>query len=82
MTGTVCDTQDQFNDALYTAAEYSQEKDRPDRWTRTVCLVLTVLILLWALNLANRTSGDRVLHFVLALAFAPIYIIATFLNGK
>jgi hypothetical protein len=83
-TKTVCDTQDDFNHAFRDAVKYVNKKDKPKLWVQLVALGIVLIIVVWALVLAMRVSGgaDQKVHLVLALVFAPFYIIAYYLSGS
>lgn len=81
---TVCDTQDDFNTAFRKAVKYVNKKERPKLWVQLVALGIMLILIVWALILAARVtsgSGDQKVHFVLALAFAPFYIISYYLSA-
>lgn len=80
-TKTVCDTQDDFNTAFENAVKYVEKKNKPKLWVQLVLLGLMLVLIVWALVLASKVGGDQVLHFILALAFAPFYIISYYLSG-
>lgn len=75
---TVCDDQKTFNKALQKAAFYTEKKQTPSLWFQMMWLGVFVIILTYALLLASKTTdkNDKVLHFVLALACAPIYVLS------
>jgi len=82
-TKTVCDTQDDFNNAFHDAVNYVNKKDKPKLWMQLVALGIVLILVVWALVLAARVNGssDQKVHFVMALVFSPFYIIAYYLNG-
>lgn len=83
-TKTVCDTQDDFNKAVEDAVKYVNKKERPKMWVQLVALSIALVLVVWALVLAAKVSGsaDQKVHFVLALVFAPFYIIAYYLSAS
>lgn len=83
-TKTVCDTQNDFNHAFRDAVKYVNKKDRPKMWVQIVAMVILLIMIVWALMLAMRVSSgaDQKVHLVLALVFAPFYIISYYLSGS
>lgn len=77
----ICDTQDNFNTAFENAVKYVEKKNKPKLWVQLVVIGIMIVLVVWALVLANKISGDQILHYILALAFSPIYIIAYYLGG-
>lgn len=83
-TKTVCDTQDDFNHAFREAVKYVDKKETPKMWVQLVAMGILLVFIVWALVLASRVGGssDQKVHFVLALVFAPFYIISYYLSGS
>lgn len=83
-TKTVCDTQDDFNHAFRDAVKYVNKKEKPKMWVQLVAFAIVLALVVWALVLAAKVSGsaDQKVHFILALVFAPFYIISYYLSGS
>lgn len=83
MSKSVCDSQDKFNNVFEGAVKYVEKKERPSRFLRLVSLIFMIMFVVWALLLADKIDGvnDKIVHFILALIFAPFYIISYYLNG-
>jgi hypothetical protein len=79
----VCQNQDKFNGAFYEAIKYARKKDSDPHWAMGVVLAIYLLVIVWALLLASTMpQGElKVMHYVMALVFAPFYIIS-FYAGK
>jgi len=82
-TKTVCDTQDDFNHAFRDAVKYVNKKEQPKLWAQIIAVAIGLVIIVWALILASKVNGsaDQTVHFVMALVFAPFYIISYYLSG-
>ncbi len=79
MDKNVCDDQEKFNKAFNKAVIALDKK--PNMLTRLISALIVVVILVWALLLAMQVPADRrQVHLVLALVFAPFYIISHYLN--
>lgn len=80
----VCDNQDDFNTALYTAvqenADKNLEKNKP--WI-VVYGVVWFILMIWGVLLAMKTESgpNRLLHIMFAITFAPLYVIAYYVSG-
>jgi hypothetical protein len=81
---TVCDTQDDFNHAFRDAVKYVNKKDKPKMWVQLVAMIIMLILIVWALMLAMRVKHgpEQKVHLVLAIVFAPFYIISYYLSGS
>ena len=79
----VCDTQNDFNHAFHDAVKYVDRKHEPKVWVQLVGIGIVFILVIWALILAMRVSNgpEQKLHIVLAIIFAPAYIVSYYLNG-
>lgn len=84
MSNSVCESQNKFNNAFEGAVKYVEKKERPSRVLRFVSIIFMIILVTWALLLADKINSvnDKILHFILALIFAPFYIISYYLNGR
>ena len=81
-TNKICDNQDNFNQAFRKAVKYVDKKNTPKLWVQIVAGIIMLLVIIWAVLLARKVdSSDKVLHFLLALVFAPFYIISYYLSS-
>lgn len=80
---TVCDDQKKFNEAFKKAIIQADEDmmEKSSGWIVLYTLLYLVFIV-WAIILAMRMpeSPGRVVHLVLAMAFAPFYVLAYYLR--
>jgi hypothetical protein len=79
---SVCANQDAFNQAFQQAVKYNDKKDRPKMWIRLVYLGLYIVFIVWALLLASKVQNvdERKEHFLFALLFGPVYVLAYYLG--
>ena len=79
---SLCDNQDKFNDAFYTALNNSKKKDLKKMSTGVgVYMVIHLIFLFWGIMLAVKQPSDqRVVHLVLAIIFSPAYVLAYYVN--
>jgi hypothetical protein len=77
--------QDNFNDAVYKAIEYSMDKryDKIDNTALGVYLVAHLIFLIWAIILVSRLpkGPDRLLHLILAVLFSPLYVLGYYISN-
>lgn len=75
---SVCDNQQTFNKALENAAVYVENKRTPGLWFQMLSLGLFVIVLTYALLLAAKIQdpNDKIIHFVFAILFSPVYVIS------
>ena len=81
---SVCNTQDSFNDAFKKAVKYTNKKNTPSKTVQLIIFLIAIALIFWALMLASRVnvpSDQKVMHFVLALVFSPVYIISYYLSN-
>jgi len=81
MSKNVCDNQSNFNTAFEKAVKYVEKKHEPNKTVQIISVGLTILVITIALLMASTTSGDKKVHYVLALIFSPFYIIASLINN-
>jgi hypothetical protein len=81
---TVCANQDVFNHAFRHAVKYTNKKNKPSNGIMIASGILMLIFIVWALILASRipTGPQKAVHFVLALLFSPIYVIAYYFGGN
>lgn len=80
---TVCDTQNDFNHAFRKAVKYVEKKETPKVWVQIVLFSIMVLLVVFSLVLASKVeTDDKILHYVLSIVFAPVYILAYFVSGS
>ncbi len=79
----VCNTQDDFNQALQNAIKYNNKEamKKAQPWA-IVCLVIWFVFFVWALVLAMRLppGKHKIEHVLFALLFSPAYVLATYLS--
>ena len=84
----VCQNQDTFNDAVqkalneYPKKEYNQltsTQKTSIMVQRIVYFVLGLIFIIWAVVLAQK-ANDNVLHTILAIILAPIYILSYYIS--
>lgn len=76
---SVCDNQDDFNQAFATAVkEYDKKLTKKWGTFMTVYAIIHLLCIVWAVFLAFKSTPpeNRVLHVTLAIVFGPAYLIA------
>ena len=73
----VCDNQADFNVAVKEAI--NQYTDKGQSLTFAY-FIFGLIIIIWSISLALKSTDQRLIHIVLGLAFAPVYIIAYYLN--
>lgn len=80
---SLCDNQDNFNDAFYNALQNSRKKDDKKRLSGIAIYMLFHLIFLfWAIILALKQPKDqKIAHLTLAMVFSPAYVLAYYLNA-
>lgn len=76
---SVCDNQDDFNNAFATAVkEYNKKMSKKWSGFLTVYAIFHIICIVWAVYLALKSSPpeNRVLHVTLAVVFGPAYLIS------
>ena len=80
----ICDNQNNFNVAFSKALKYEREKNMPSPTafvvTSVVAIAILIVLLIWALGLARKTKGDKLLHTFFALVASPGYIISYYIS--
>jgi uncharacterized membrane protein YgcG len=79
----VCGNQDDFNMAVKAAIKYTKKEDmKKARPWATICSVIWLIFLFWALMLAMRmpVGSERVEHVLFAIVFSPAYVLAHYLG--
>lgn len=79
---SLCDNQDDFNDAFYKALKYSRKNDDKRMASCVgVYMLIHLLFLFWAIILALKQPKDQqIVHITLAMVFSPVYVLAYYLN--
>ena len=79
---SLCDNQDKFNDAFYTAVKESRKKDNKTMMKGAgVYGLLHLIFLFWGIMLALKQPVDQqIVHITLAMVFSPAYVLAYYLN--
>ena len=81
----LCNDQDSYNDAFYKAINYSRKKDEK-KFENAIYIysLIHIFFLIWALILVYKSQPpeNRVIHFTLAILFAPIYCLAYYIKGN
>lgn len=81
---TVCNDQKTFNKAVILATNNMIEKRRKvPLWALILSFIIVLVIIMWSLVLAaqNNEQKDNIIHYVLALVFAPVYIMAHYIDA-
>ena len=79
---SLCDNQDNFNDAFYKALKHSRKKDNKKMASGVgIYLVFHLIFLFWAIMLAlKQPKNQQIVHLTLAIVFSPVYVLAYYLN--
>lgn len=80
---SLCDNQDDFNDAFYKALKHSRKKDNKKMASGIgVYMLIHLIFLFWAIILALKQPKDQqIVHLTLAMVFSPVYVLAYYLNA-
>ena len=80
---SLCDNQDDFNDAFYKALKDSRKKDNKKMASGVgVYMLIHLMFLFWAIILALKQPKDQqIVHLTLAMVFSPVYVLAYYLNA-
>jgi len=80
---SVCDNQDQFNKAIKKAVKYTEDRQRNKQEPGMIIYtIIWSMFLIWAVILAMQVSSDqKVLHIILAILVAPIYVISHYVSS-
>jgi bacteriorhodopsin len=86
---SVCQNQDAFNDAFYKAIKEARKKEQDEnskntglQWAIAIYALIHIIFLVWGVFLAinSQPPENRVLHLVLAIIFAPLYVISYYIG--
>ena len=80
---SLCDNQDDFNDAFYKALKHSRKKDNKRMASGVgIYMLIHLMFLFWAIILALKQPKDQqIVHLTLAMVFSPVYVLAYYLNA-
>lgn len=80
---SLCDNQDNFNDAFYKALKHSRKKDNKKMASGVgIYMLIHLIFLFWAIILALKQPKDQqIVHLTLAVVFSPVYVLAYYLNA-
>ena len=80
---SLCNNQDDFNDAFYKALKHSRKKDNKKMASGVgVYMLIHLIFLFWAIILALKQPKDQqIVHLTLAMVFSPVYVLAYYLNA-
>lgn len=77
---SLCDNQDNFNDAFYKALKYSNNKKMVSGVG--IYMLIHLIFLFWGIMLALKQPKDQqIVHITLAIVFSPAYVLAYYLNA-
>jgi hypothetical protein len=76
----VCNNQADFNEAVKTALEYTQDKEMQQ--TPVLVVLLWLLFLVWAVMLAVKIPAGpkRTMHILFAMLASPLYVLSHYLG--
>lgn len=79
---SLCDNQDNFNDAFYKALNDSRKKDNKKMCSGVaVYMLIHLIFLFWGIMLAlKQPKKQQIVHLTLAMVFSPAYVLAYYLN--
>jgi hypothetical protein len=78
----VCEDQKTMNKAVRKAVNKVIKENRPSTFSRMLSMIIYIILIMWAFILALKVPENmRQLHVVLALVFAPFYILSYYLNS-
>lgn len=79
---SLCDNQDNFNDAFYKALKHSRKKDNKKMAIGTIMyMIIHLIFLFWGIMLAlNQPKEQQIVHLTLAIVFSPVYVLSYYLN--
>uniref|UniRef100_A0A6C0EM55 Uncharacterized protein n=1 Tax=viral metagenome TaxID=1070528 RepID=A0A6C0EM55_9ZZZZ len=83
-TPGICANQDSFNNSVRSAIKYVRKKEEGPAWSLWVAVGIYTLIVVWALMLVAKLPPGyrRKEHYLLAIVFSPMYVIAHYLGNK
>jgi len=82
----VCKDQKTFSNAFKDAVDSYQKNEYDDMSTTGKVLIiissfLMLIFVIWAFILSRRTKGDKVVHMILAIVFAPAYVLSYYITN-
>jgi succinate-acetate transporter protein len=80
---SLCDNQDNFNDAFYKALKDSRKRDNKKMASGVgIYMLIHLIFLLWGIMLALKQPKDQqIVHLTLAMVFSPPYVLAYYLKA-
>lgn len=80
---SLCDNQDNFNDAFYKALKDSRKRDNKKMASGVgIYMLIHLIFLFWGIMLALKQPKDQqIVHLTLAMVFSPAYVLAYYLNA-
>tara|TARA_Y100000389_G_scaffold170644_1_gene177769 strand:+ start:791 stop:1039 length:249 start_codon:yes stop_codon:yes gene_type:complete len=80
---SLCDNQDNFNDAFYKALKDSRKRDNKKMASGVgIYMLFHLIFLFWGIMLALKQPKDQqIVHLTLAMVFSPAYVLAYYLNA-
>jgi 4-hydroxybenzoate polyprenyltransferase len=81
---SVCQNQDSFNKAMRNAIKYERKKEMSSRVSLIIAMTISVLLIIWAMCLvfSLNIQNSKIIHYVLAILFSPIYIISYYIRKQ
>jgi hypothetical protein len=76
----VCQDQHKFNDAFYKALKHADKKVTPKPIVLYVVIHIIFLVAAIMIATATQPKENRLIHYTLAIMFAPVYVLAYILN--
>jgi len=80
---SLCDNQDNFNDAFYKALKDSRKRDNKKMASGVgIYMLIHLIFLFWGIMLALKQPKDQqIVHLTLAMVFSPAYVLAYYLDA-
>jgi len=80
---SLCDNQNDFNNAFYKALKHSRKKDNKKMASgATIYMLIHLIFLFWGIMLALKQPKDQqIVHLTLAMVFSPVYVLAYYLDS-
>ena len=80
---SLCDNQDNFNDAFYKALKDSRKRDKKKMASGVgIYMLIHLIFLFWGIMLALKQPKDQqIVHLTLAMVFSSAYVLAYYLNA-
>ena len=78
---SICDNQDDFNEAVYEALQYTNDQLKVSTHWGWIGSVIILIFFIWALTLAIKmpAGARRVEHIMFAMLFSPMYVLAYYI---